>query len=102
MNLSEYQDWVDSVSSYRVNELGLIYAGLGLAGETGEVVEKVKKIVRDKEGSFTEDDREYLRFELGDVLWYVAKFCNELDLNMEDVLRDNVNKINDRRINGKK
>lgn len=102
MKLNEYQSWVDSVSSDRVNELGLIYAGLGLAGETGEVVEKVKKIVRDKEGSYSIEDRDYLMLELGDVLWYVAKFCNELELSMDDVLLANVDKINDRRVNGKK
>lgn len=101
MNLQEYQNWVEDVSSDRVNTLGLIYAGLGLAGETGEAVERVKKIVRDREGVATEEDREYLRLELGDILWYVAKFCNELDLNMEDVFRANMAKINDRRINGK-
>lgn len=102
MNLNEYQQWVEDVSSDRVNTLGLIYAGLGLAGETGEAVERVKKIVRDRDGVATPEDREYLSLELGDILWYVAKFCNELDLNMEDVFLANVEKINDRRINGKK
>lgn len=102
ISLTEYQDWVDSVSTDRVNELGLIYASLGLAGETGEVVEKIKKIVRDKDGVPTAEDIEYLKLELGDVLWYVAKFCNELDLFMEDVLGSNMEKINDRKINGKK
>jgi NTP pyrophosphatase (non-canonical NTP hydrolase) len=102
ISLSDYQDWVESVSSDRVNELGLIYAGLGLAGETGETVERVKKIVRDREGVYTPEDREYLRLELGDIVWYVAKFCNELDLDLTDVLLANMDKINDRRVNGKK
>lgn len=102
MNLNEYQQWVEDVSSDRVNTLGLIYAGLGLAGETGEAVERVKKIVRDRDGVATYEDKEYLRLELGDILWYVAKFCNELDLNMEDVFLANIEKINERRINGKK
>lgn len=102
MNLSEYQDLVESVSSDRVNELGLIYGGLGIAGETGEVVEKIKKIVRDKEGLPDAADVEYLKLELGDVMWYVAKLCNELDLDMEEALLANVDKINDRKTNGKK
>mgnify|MGYP000861741453 CR=1 FL=1 len=102
ISLTEYQDWVDSVSTDRVNELGLIYASLGLAGETGEVVEKIKKIVRDKDGVPTTEDIEYLKLELGDVLWYVAKFCNELGLYMEDVMWSNMEKINDRKTNGKK
>lgn len=101
MDLREYQDWVESVSSERVNTLGLIYAGLGLSGETGEVVERVKKIVRDREGIATNDDIDYIRLELGDVLWYVAKFCNELGLTMDEVFQANVDKINDRRVNGK-
>lgn len=102
MDLYEYQDWVEESSTKRVNELGMIYAALGLCGETGEAVEKIKKIVRDKEGVPEAEDIQYLRLELGDILWYVAKMCNELDLDMQDVLEANVEKINDRKINGKK
>lgn len=100
--LTAYQEWVDVSSSKRVMELDLVYPALGLAGETGEVVERVKKIIRDREGKATEEDREYLRLELGDVLWYVAKFCNVLDFQLEDVLLANVEKIEDRKINGKR
>lgn len=101
-SLKEYQEWVERVSSKRVMELELIYPALGLAGETGEVVERVKKIIRDREGQPTEEDRAYLELELGDVLWYIAKFCNVLNLKLDDVITANVDKINDRKINGKK
>lgn len=102
MNLTEYQDFVEKMSTVRVNELGLIYPALGLAGETGEVVEKIKKIVRDKGGKFDRDDAEYLRLELGDVMWYVAKLCNVLEIGLEETLIANVLKLEDRKLNGKK
>jgi len=48
------------------------YLGLGLIGETGEVAEHVKKCLRDDEGRLTDERREKLIKELGDVLWYAA------------------------------
>ncbi len=99
--LADYQDWVDSTCTERVKELQLIYPALGLAGETGEVIERIKKIVRDgRDVSF--EDREYLALELGDVLWYVCRIANVLQLSLEDVIQGNVEKLEYRRIHGKK
>ncbi len=99
--LADYQEWVDSTCTTRVKELELVYPALGLAGESGEVIERIKKIVRDgREVTF--EDRQYLALELGDVLWYVCRMANVLDLSIEDIIQGNVEKIEDRRINGKK
>lgn len=101
MTLKEYQAWVENMSTPRVNELGLAYAGLGLAGETGEVVEKIKKILRDNRMP-SEDDIDYLTLELGDVLWYVTKIGNIINVPLETLLLENTKKIEDRKINGKR
>lgn len=100
--LEKYQDWVGTTATQRVKELGFIYPALGLAGETGEVVEKVKKIVRDKDGYWNTEDREYFKLELGDILWYITRMCTCLGLELEQVFKANIEKIDDRRINGKK
>ena len=73
-----------------------IYATLGLAGEAGEVAEKVKKLVRNQNGAYSDDDAYELAKELGDVLWYVAELCSCLGLKMDDVAHANLNKLADR------
>jgi len=67
----------------------ILYPALGLAGEAGEVANKVKKIYRDDGGRVTEDRRVQVARELGGVLWYVAAVCTDLNLNMGDVAREN-------------
>lgn len=71
----------------------IVYPTLGLANEAGEVAGKVKKIFRDKEGKITESDREALKHELGDVLWYLAQICTELDLTLQQVAETNLEKL---------
>ena len=71
----------------------IVYPTLGLANEAGEVAGKVKKIFRDKRGQITEEDREALKQELGDVLWYLTQICTELDLTLEEVAAANIEKL---------
>jgi len=58
---------------------------LGLVGEAGEIAEKVKKLVRDKNSDLTQLDRDDMAAELGDVLWYTAVLANFLGLSLDDV-----------------
>ena len=67
----------------------ILYPALGLAGEAGEVANKVKKIYRDDGGQVTDHRRVQVAKELGGVLWYVAAVCSDLGLNMGDVAREN-------------
>jgi NTP pyrophosphatase (non-canonical NTP hydrolase) len=70
---------------------------LGIAGEAGEVVEKWKKIIAYKDGVITNEDKEELKKELGDVVWYIAVLARELGISFEEVMERNVKKLADRK-----
>lgn len=74
----------------------IVYPTLGLVNEAGEVAGKIKKIFRDKGGRIGEEERQALKSELGDVLWYLAQICTELDLTLEEVAAYNLEKLFDR------
>jgi len=73
---------------------------LGLVGESGEVAEKVKKLIRDKNGVISEDDRAELIKELGDILWYVNAVSHLLGSNITDVAQYNLDKVLSRKARG--
>ena len=97
---------VDSLNAYQIasrktwsriqTDHALVYPTLGLTNEAGEVAGKIKKIFRDRDGVISDADREALKYELGDVLWYLAQICTELDLTLEDVASANLTKLSDR------
>ena len=70
-----------------------MFQTLGLCGEAGEVAEKVKKILRDENGVFSDEAKQEIAKELGDVLWYIARAGMEIGVNMEDIVRINVEKL---------
>ena len=70
-----------------------VYPALGIAGESGEVVEKIKKIFRDQQGIVSTEQRQAVAKELGDVLWYLAQLATELDLELNQVAQDNLDKL---------
>ncbi len=75
--------------------VGMMYAGLGLAGEAGEVVEHIKKGYRDE--VFHPYD---ILLELGDVMWYVAEIATANGLSMGEVLQANLDKLASRKERG--
>ena len=93
----QYQARASTTAIYpgRRSVMGLVYAALGL-GEAGELQNKVKKVLRDSGGVVTPEKREAIAQELGDLLWYVSAVCDELDVSMEQVARDNLFKLADR------
>ena len=78
---------------------GYMEKALGLAGETGEVLEKIKKMIRDKDGVFspTPEDLEELKKELGDVLWYLSALAFYNGIDLDDVARANLDKLRSRK-----
>jgi NTP pyrophosphatase (non-canonical NTP hydrolase) len=78
----------------------LYYPALGLGGEAGEVLEKIKKLLRDMDGKPTDEFRAALTKELGDVLWYINALCAEAGLQIGDVAVANIEKLFDRRARG--
>lgn len=96
----EYQDTIAEFAVYPEKDTGdvaaLSYCGLGLGGETGEVLEHLKKIQRDNDGLVSTERREALSKELGDVLWYLCRLASELGLDMNIVAQQNIQKLRDR------
>ena len=101
MNFETYQINARKTAIYPSLGSNYIYPTLGLVGESGEVAEKVKKVIRDNNGVFDQEKLLGLKKELGDVLWYVSNICSELDLSLEDIAEENLNKLKKRSLEGK-
>ena len=113
MNFNEYQEKANPLALYldKVKEefpetnpkvfkvLGLCYAALGL-GEVGETQGKIKKIIRDSGGTITDETKDKIKGELGDILWYIAAVCMELDIPMDEVASYNLEKLFSRKERG--
>ena len=94
----DYQSFIESLNllageGSNINRLAT--AGVGLAAESGEFLEIVKKMVFQGK-PWNADNREHLIIELGDVLWYVAQACMALEVSFDDVVAGNVEKLKKR------
>lgn len=109
MDFDEYQaiaiqfDTAKEPENFQGRYNGFIEKALGLAGETGEVLEKIKKMIRDKNGVFhaTPEDIAELKKELGDVLWYLSAIAFYNGIDLDDVATTNLNKLEDRQARDK-
>ena len=72
----------------------------GLVGESGEVAEKFKKLIRDKKGEITDEDKQEILKELGDILWYVNSVSTLLGSSLEEVAQKNLDKVLSRKDRG--
>ena len=113
VDFKRYEKFVDAVTSDsskdfvaladRMGELDrqgacierLTTAGIGLAAESGEFLEIVKKMVFQGK-PWSVDNREHLVIELGDVMWYVAQACMALDISFDEVIERNIKKLEKR------
>ena len=94
MTFGDYQIEAGKTAIYP-DEHKTVYPALGLAGEAGEVANKVKKMLRD--GKF---DREDVAAEVGDCLWYIAALCRDLNVEMSVVAKNNIAKLKARKEKG--
>ena len=93
MDFQLYQERCRATARYPDAGANPIYPTLGLCGEAGEVADKVKKVLRDRQGSFSPEVIADLQLELGDVLWYVAQLATELGLELEQIAQNNLDKL---------
>jgi NTP pyrophosphatase (non-canonical NTP hydrolase) len=114
IDLNKYTQFVNAVTSkesnnydhlqQRVSELRnttnvnislLMTACFGLAAESGEFIEIPKKILFQGK-PLTEENIHHMKRELGDVMWYWVNACRALNLDPNDVIQENVNKLESR------
>lgn len=93
MDFDEYQKKAGKTAVYPDIGNNFVYPTLGLAGEAGEIANKVKKIVRDHGSVIKDQHRDDIRSELGDVLWYVAQTAAEFKLSLDDIANANIEKL---------
>lgn len=114
MDLNVYQDFVKSTTSAESKGIGefverivtlhanvplLLTASVGLASESGEFSEIVKKVIfQGKE--LNADVRYHMLRELGDICWYLANAANALDADLEEIVKMNIEKLEARYPNG--
>ena len=99
MTFDDYQKAAQSTAIYPT-DLKAIYPALGLAGEMGEVVELIKKMVRDEARILDDARRAKLQKEMGDVLWYMANLAADLGLSLSSIAEANIAKVTDRKERG--
>lgn len=102
MDFNEYQQKTGETAIYpgKGEALGLTYAALGIGDEAGEVQGKVKKMWRDDNGVMTEERRQALKLELGDVMWYISQCATELGFSLGEIAETNIQKLLNRRAKG--
>jgi NTP pyrophosphatase (non-canonical NTP hydrolase) len=101
MTLDEYQKLAIRTGRPPGSKDELYHLALGLVGETGEIAEKLKKLIRDKDSDESQLDIDDMAKELGDVLWYVAGLADYFKLSLDAVGDKNIAKLADRAKRGK-
>lgn len=96
MTLDEYQNHALETAIYP-KQYKIIYPALGITGEAGECSDKVKKVIRDNNGEFTDDRKREIAKEIGDVLWYCAALAHDIGYTLNEVGKMNVEKLNSRK-----
>lgn len=96
----QYNEFVKGMKIYPAEHV-VTYPALGLAGEAGEIAEKIKKILRDSGGEWSDDQKAAVLYELGDPLWYITALADDLGFTLQDVVDANNEKLTSRKKRGK-
>jgi NTP pyrophosphatase (non-canonical NTP hydrolase) len=99
LSFNEYQKETKSTAIYPADK-AVEYTVLGLLSEAGEVAGKVKKVIRDNDGIFSEAKSAEIADECGDVIWYLARVLDEIGYTFEEVAADNLRKLKSRQQRG--
>lgn len=94
------QQGVGTDIQWKINMPRLLTSVVGMMAESGEFAEVVKKKLFQSEKQFDDDEIFHLKRELGDVLWYWVQGCIALGFKPEDVMQENIRKLEKRYPNG--
>lgn len=104
MNIQEYSDKAITtlLGEHEITDMDatLLSQVFGLVGESGEVAEKFKKLIRDKRGVISDEDKQEILKELGDILWYINSVSHILGSSLEEVAQKNLDKVLSRKERG--
>ena len=100
LTFDEYSDITWDLAKYPDKGDNITYPILGICGESGEIADKFKKILRDKDSHMSEEDRIEILKEIGDVLWYLSALSIELKTDLGAVAKMNITKLRDRNERG--
>lgn len=99
MKFSEYEETAIETAIYPSTHR-ILYPALGMAGEAGEVANKVKKLVRDGPKNQPDDWRTQIASEIGDVLWYCAALAHDIGIPLAVIAAQNRDKLQARKARG--
>jgi NTP pyrophosphatase (non-canonical NTP hydrolase) len=99
MQMNDYQKSALRTARAKDAPNELMHLLLGLVGESGEIAEKVKKVIRDESSDFSKLD-ELFEKELGDVLWHIAVLAAYFDIPLEKIAQQNIDKLASRQERG--
>ncbi len=99
MELNKYQEEAVKNKVYGYGDK-IIYPALGLGNEAGEVLGKIKKVLRDHNGNFNVENTKLIADELGDTLWYLAALAEDLGYTLNEIAEMNIVKLTSRRERG--
>jgi NTP pyrophosphatase (non-canonical NTP hydrolase) len=88
--MDKYQQFQKSTEKAQFD---LKYMGLGIGGEVGEVLNEIKKLERDDNNILTKERKLKIMTELGDVMWYLSGICSRIDCSIEDIVKNNIEKL---------
>lgn len=92
LTLDDYQAQAEKTAIYD-EKYKIVYPALGLTNESGEVAGKIKKVLRDNAGDFSDEKKKDTAYEIGDVLWYAAALAHDLGYTLGDIAQMNLDKL---------
>ena len=101
MNLNYFQEESKKTAKYPQQGNNIYYPALGLGGESGEVLNIITKIMKNN-NVIDDATKDKLIDELGDVMWYIATLCTELEITLDEVAFYNIEKLKARQSSEKK